>query len=194
MNRAHNRRVLFSSERQDWGTPGYLFRWLDDQWHFTLDAAASDDNHLVDRYFTEATDGLAQDWRNPDGSIGRVFVNPPYGKDEHGASLQEPWFHKAVAEARSGRSWVVMLVPARTDTAWWHDVVATQASEVWLLRGRHRFVDMLTGKPAQGPSGFPLAVVMFATGGPPRFRFVDVPQEYLPRKRRTSCARELLPS
>lgn len=82
---------MFSSENVSWGTPKDLFSALDEEFHFTLDAAASDKNHKCEKYYTEETDGLAHSWR---GEI--VFLNPPYGKT---IGL---WMKKALSENRGG--------------------------------------------------------------------------------------------
>lgn len=71
--------VHFMSQKSDWETPQDLFDRLNDEFHFTLDAAASDHNHKLPRYYTEKEDGLAQDWKGE-----RVFCNPPYGNKETG--------------------------------------------------------------------------------------------------------------
>ncbi|SDE32677.1 DNA N-6-adenine-methyltransferase [Belnapia rosea] len=96
------------------------------------------------RHLTEADDGLAHPWH------GRVFMNPPYGRGI-GA-----WTAKARTEAETGRAeFVIGLIPARTDTRWWHaDVVGHAAA--WLLRGRLSFGDGST------PAPFPSALVLWA--------------------------------
>ena len=71
--------VHFMSKKSDWETPQDLFDSLNSEFHFTLDAAASDHNHKLPHYYTEKEDGLAQDWGGE-----RVFCNPPYGSRETG--------------------------------------------------------------------------------------------------------------
>jgi phage N-6-adenine-methyltransferase len=107
-------------------TPAALFRKLDDEFAFTLDAAASDANALCTRYFTRADDALGQDW-----GTERVWLNPPFGK-----GLRE-WARKAWEASRSG-ALVVMLVPSSTDLDWWHDYVL-EADEIRFIRGRASF-------------------------------------------------------
>lgn len=101
--------VHFSSETDDWSTPIDLYKKLNDVFSFTLDPCASDSNYKCEKYFTEKDDGLSKSW---DGE--RVFMNPPYGR------AISAWVKKA-SEAKSGL--VVCLVPARTDTKWWHEYI-----------------------------------------------------------------------
>ena len=114
------------SRGSDWATPKDLFDKLDAEFHFTLDVCASDWNTKCKKYFTEKDDGLKQDW-------GReiVFMNPPYGK------VLKNWMEKAYKSALRG-AMVVCLVPASTDTSWWHDYV--MKGEIRYLRGRPRFL------------------------------------------------------
>ena len=129
--------------RNDWSTPAELFRALDEEFRFDLDACASAGNALCPRYFTASEDGLAQPW------AGRVFMNPPYGR-----SLSE-WVRKAHEEALAGRAAVVVcLLPARTDSGWWHDYALR--GEVRFIRGRLRFGE------ATKPAPFPSVVVVFS--------------------------------
>jgi phage N-6-adenine-methyltransferase len=108
-------------------TPLSLFRQLDREFGFTLDAAASDSNHLCDRYFTRADDGLGKDWGEE-----HVWLNPPFGR-----GLRE-WVRKAYESSRAG-ALVVCLVPSSTDMSWWHDY-ALAADEIRFIRGRVQFL------------------------------------------------------
>lgn len=130
-----------SSETDDWATPTDFYRTLDFEFGFRLDPCASADNAKCADYFTVADDGLAQDW-----SPGPVFMNPPYGD-----TIIE-WVAKAWAEAGRGVL-VVGLVPARTDTEWWHRYVIRE--DVRFVKGRLRF----GGSP--NPAPFPSAVVIW---------------------------------
>jgi site-specific DNA-methyltransferase (adenine-specific) len=134
--------VHFSSKKQDWATPQPLFALLNDEFHFTLDAAASHENAKCRRYFTEIDDGLKQDW------IGeRVFLNPPYG------AAVSRWLKKAYDEYRSG-ALVVCIVAARPDTSWWFEF-CNRSTEIRLLYRRVKFVG-----PGNSPA-FPTAAVIF---------------------------------
>ena len=135
--------AAYSSERDDWETPRELFDRIDAIWHFTVDAASSDSNALCERHFTAESDGLSQDWGGE-----RVWCNPPYGRGI------KDWIRKGFEESRKPGTVVVMLVPARTDTAWYHDYVS-QADEVAYLRGRLKF----SGAESNAP--FPSMLVRF---------------------------------
>lgn len=136
------RPALFSSRSCEWATPPDLFADLHREFGFTLHACATADNAKCSRYFTPETDGLAQRWE------GVVWCNPPYGR------ALGRWIAKAWEAAQAGDAEVVVcLVPARVDTAWWHDYCAR--AEVRFLRGRLRFGGAESGAP------FPSAIVVF---------------------------------
>jgi site-specific DNA-methyltransferase (adenine-specific) len=140
---------MATSARTDWATPQALFDALDARFGFTLDAAATAENAKCSRYFTPEDDALAQSWREPDGSPAVVWVNPPYGRD------LVRWVKKARQEAEAG-STVVLLVPVRTDTRWFHEeVLGCPLASVEFMRGRVKFV----GAPAGAP--FPTMLVLF---------------------------------
>ena len=138
--------AAFSSNRSDWETPRDLFNRIDSIWHFELDAASSDENALCERHFTKEQDGLKQEW----GGV-RVWCNPPYGR-EIGR-----WVEKAWRESRENGAIVIMLLPARTDTRWFHDY-CSKADEIALLKGRLRFT--LNGI-RQNSAPFPSMLVRF---------------------------------
>lgn len=136
--------VIWSSNRMDWSTPQDLFDKLNDEFHFTLDPCADDLNHKCDKYFTEHQDGLMKDW-----SGERVFCNPPYG-----GSVSK-WVKKCFDEVYSGKcECAVMLLPARTDTRWFHDYIYKR-SEVRFVKGRLKFGGATENAP------FPSMVVIF---------------------------------
>ena len=146
MNELHPSAVHFSSATCEWATPQWLFDALLREFAFTLDPCATAENAKCRRFFTAADDGLAQDW-----SRDVVFMNPPYG------TVIGRWMRKAFESAQAGAT-VVCLVPARTDTAWWHDYA--MRGEVRLLRGRLKFGD------AKNSAPFPSAIIVFR---PPAF-------------------------
>lgn len=136
---------LFTSNADDWATPKALFAELNAEFSFTLDVCANNLNHKVDNYFDKEIDGLQQNW------LGHIcWMNPPYGK------AIKAWMAKAHETWLQGGT-VVCLVPARTDTAWWHDY-AMKAPEIRFLRGRIKFEKPNT---KSDPAPFPSAIVIF---------------------------------
>jgi site-specific DNA-methyltransferase (adenine-specific) len=131
-----------STSSDEWETPQDLFNKLNDQYHFTLDLCATDQNHKCNQYFTKQQDGLKQDWP------GVCWCNPPY-------SNISAWVKKAYNEAQKG-STIVMLIPARTDTRWFHEwIYEMYGVEVEFLKGRLKF----SGSKWNAP--FPSMIVTF---------------------------------
>lgn len=141
MNQENKMGVHFSSATPEWYTPRDFFDVLNKEFGFTLDPCCTHENATCGKHFTEQDNGLSQDWS---GDI--VFMNPPYGR------TIKQWMKKAYESSLSGAT-VVCLVPARTDTAWWHDYA--MKGEYRLLRGRLKFGGAKTNAP------FPSAVVIF---------------------------------
>lgn len=135
---------MLSSDTPEWGTPQEFFDEINKEFQFTLDVCAADWNHKCEKYFDKDADGLLQDWSNE-----ICWMNPPYGRDIHN------WMRKALEESLYGAT-VVCLVPARTDTAWWHDYA--MRGEIRFLRGRLKFVAK-EGEFDTAP--FPSALVIF---------------------------------
>jgi site-specific DNA-methyltransferase (adenine-specific) len=136
--------TMMSSKKMDWGTPKSFFNKLNKEFSFTLDPACNAGNALCPRFFTQAQDGLVQSWANE-----TVYVNPPYGR------AIKHWIKKAYDESTQNNATVVMLIPARTDTKYWHDYVM-HSDEVRLVKGRLKFEG---GNGNSAP--FPSAVVVF---------------------------------
>jgi len=140
-------RALMASDSNEWETPQPFFDGLDAEFGFTLDAAATAENAKCERFYTEEDDALKQRWH------GVVWCNPPYGR-VIGHFVKKGW-----EEGDRGAT-VVMLIPARTDTRYWHDYVM-RAAEVRLVRGRLHFRQ--SGR-ERGRATFPSAVVVFGKG------------------------------
>jgi phage N-6-adenine-methyltransferase len=142
----------FSSASDLWATPPHVFAALDAEFNFELDVCATRRNAKCTRFFTTKEDGLAQKW------TGSVWMNPPYQR-----RVLELWVAKAAKEASNGAT-VVALIPARTDTIWWHEHVMAEAAEVRFVRGRLKFGD------GRAPAPFPSAIVVYKpTRGELRF-------------------------
>ena len=143
-------KALFSSAKTDWETPQSLFDALDKEFRFVLDAAATEKNAKCASYFTPEQDGLIQCWGVK--SPYAVFCNPPYGRDI------SKWVRKAWQEAKLHGITIVMLLPARTNTAYFHDYILGQA-EIRFLRGRLKFLD--SDGHEQKPTPFPSMIVIY---------------------------------
>ena len=144
MNKVH-----FSSSGLEWCTPQDFYDELDKEFNFTLDVAATKDNALCEHFYTAEEDGLSQPWNPPTGA---VFCNPPYGREII------KWVKKAYAEARLHPVTIVMLLPARTDTSYFHDYIYNHAL-VRFIRGRLRFTDSIGRE--YWPAPFPSMVVIY---------------------------------
>ncbi len=127
-------KVLFSSQKTQWETPGWLFNELDREFGFNLDVCATEENAKCAMYFSPEDDGLSQDWMGL-----TCFMNPPYGR-----GIGE-WIKKAYEENLKGAT-VVCLLPARTDTRWFHNYIYGKA-EIRFLRGRLKFVGAKNSAP-----------------------------------------------
>ena len=117
----------YGKRGDNWSTPTDFYEKLNDEFHFSVDVAASDENSKCERYYTVKSNGLAQDWTGE-----TVWCNPPYGRQIR------QWVCKAYSTVREGKSTVVMLLPARTDTEWFHDYVYGKA-EIRFVKGRLKF-------------------------------------------------------
>ena len=133
--------VHFSSKTDLWSTPKWLFDKLNAQYCFNLDVCATPENALCAKYFTKDQDGLKQEW------TGSVWMNPPYGRGI-GA-----WVKKAYDSAMSDRCVCVCLLPARTDTKWFHDYCTKGRIE--FIKGRLKFGN------AKNSAPFPSMIVVF---------------------------------
>ena len=135
----------------EWETPQGLFDLLNEQFAFSVDAAASAFNAKCSRFWDKEHDGLTQPWA---GEV--VYLNPPYGRGENGVG---PWLDKTIWEISSPASKtapaVVVLLPARTSERWWFEKVALWATEIQFIVGRLQF----SGAP--NVASFPSAIAIY---------------------------------
>ena len=136
-----NTDLMFSNKTDLWSTPQDLFDELNKEFNFTLDPCATDENHKCSKYYTIKQNGLLQDWTKD-----AVFCNPPYGREIG------KWVKKAYESKRSNP--IVMLLPARTDTKWFHEYIYNYA-EIRFIKGRLKFGDCKNSAP------FPSMIVIF---------------------------------
>lgn len=132
--------VHYMSKNHEWETPQFLFDGLAAEFGFEIDVCATAKNAKCRKFYIAEDNGLVQSWE------GVCWMNPPYGREIG------KWMQKAFESAQEGAT-VVCLVPARTDTRWWHRYV--MRGEIRYLRGRLKF----GGAPNSAP--FPSAIVIF---------------------------------
>lgn len=136
-----NTEVMFSHKSDEWETPRDVFNKLDAEFHFDLDPCATLENKKCDTWYSKDDDGLSKSWGGR-----RVFCNPPY-------SEISKWVEKAFYEGRKDNTTVVLLIPARTDTKYFHNFIYGRA-EIRFWEGRIKF-----GGKCSAP--FPSLVVIF---------------------------------
>lgn len=139
-----NTGVMFSCETDLWATPQDLYDKLNSEFNFTLDPCATPQNAKCVKFYTKEQDGLRQDWGGD-----AVFCNPPYGRDIYA------WVRKCFMEAQKINTTVVMLIPARTDTRYFHEFIYHKAREIRFIKGRLKFGNQKNNAP------FPSMVVVF---------------------------------
>ena len=149
--------VMFSSKSNDWETPADFYSQLDAEFGFTLDPCASQASAKCSSFYTADDDGLSKNWEGQ-----TVFMNPPYGRKIGN------WIQKAYEEGEKGNTRVVALIPARTDTKYWHNY-CMKATEIRFVKGRLKF-----GRGnAKNSAPFPSAVVVFSGSPPPKISGMD---------------------
>jgi len=129
-----NTKGLMSSMTDEWRTPQSLFNQLDEEFNFDSDPCPANGYSLKEEIFKGV-------W------LKRVFVNPPYSK------IKE-WVSQGYVHGKQDNNVVVMLIPSRTDTRWWHDYVM-KADEIRFIKGRLKFND------GKGSAPFPSAIIVF---------------------------------
>lgn len=141
-----NTKAMFSSQSDEWETPQWLFDELNEEFNFTLDPCANAQNAKCPKFYTKEDDGLSKSWAGE-----TVFMNPPYGREI------SRWVKKAYEEWRNNGTTVVCLLPARTDTRWFHEYVLPYA-EIRFLKGRLKFGN------AKNSAPFPSMIAIFSGG------------------------------
>lgn len=143
-----NTDLMFSSKTDLWSTPQNFFDELNREFSFQVDVCADKSNAKCPIYYTKEDDGLNKNWG------GVCWMNPPYGKEIG------KWVEKAYKESRMDKTIVVALLPARTDTRYFHDFIYGKA-EIRFIKGRLKFGNAKTGAP------FPSMIVVFKTDKQP---------------------------
>lgn len=150
-----NTQVMFSSKKMDCTTPTKFFNDLDNRFNFQWDLAATEDNTKVKNHFiTPEMDSLSDAWPWHKLS-GWLWCNPPYGRGIGN------WIKKAYDEAQLGAH-VIMLVPARTDTRWFHQYCYNnEYCHIEFIAGRLKFDGLKNAAP------FPSMLLIFYKQGAP---------------------------
>ena len=152
-----NRKLMFSNVNNAWCTPQDFFDKLNAEFDFTLDPCATEKSAKCKKFYTAIDDGLKQDWGGHN-----VFVNPPYGK------RIGKWVEKCYEEGQKPNTKVVLLIPSRTDTRYFHNYIYNKA-EIRFIKGRLTFWDMDGEKYLKGdfksmtPAPFPSLLAIFST-------------------------------
>ena len=141
-----NLKTMLSSNSMEWGTPQDFYDKLNKEFNFTLDPCASSETAKCKKYYTVKDDGLKQSWNDE-----IVFCNPPYGKEI------KYWVEKCSKEAKKKNTLVVMLIPARTDTIYFHKYIYKKA-KIRFIKGRLKFCGKQKGS---GSAPFPSMLVIF---------------------------------
>lgn len=151
-------RALFTSKNHEWETPQELFEQLNEEFNFTIDLAANSINHKLQRYYNLEHNALKQDWSNE-----RAFLNPPYGRKI------EQWIKKCDETQQKNKrlvippfnissSVIVALLPARTDTKWFHEYCYKPGVNIRFIKGRLKFE---VGGEAENSAPFPSMIVIW---------------------------------
>ena len=132
--------VHFMSKTDEWATPNDFFARVQKEFNLNLDVCADESNYKIIPYYSKLTDGLSSSWKG-----FRCWMNPPYGRQIG------KWIEKA---ANGDAEVVVCLLPARTDTRWFHDYIYGKA-EIRFIKGRLKFGG------SKHPAPFPSMLVIF---------------------------------
>lgn len=139
---------MFTSDKQYWETPRDFFNKINNLFHFNWDLASTNENALCKNHLTEEDDSLSIDWG---GLSGNMFLNPPYGRE------LKLWVKKAAETKLKHNQYLVLLIPARTDTSYWHDYIFNKA-KIKFLRGRLKFA--INGE-QKDAAPFPSALIIY---------------------------------
>lgn len=152
--------IHFSSANERWNTPPQVFESITARYgSCQVDAAADAENALCPYFINAEMNGLESDWNQTEEDTAQVWLNPPYGR------VLRRWARKALHEIQTGRvSRIIILVPARTETVWFKELVeSTFCSHVDFVGSRIRF----GGHETDNSAPFPSAVIVLdreATG------------------------------
>jgi len=162
-----NLELFTSSKSNEWETPKYVFDYFNKIYNFELDAAATKENTLCPNFYTIEDDSLTKNWN----FYKTVWCNPPYGR-QIGKFIEKGYYHSLGVSGSD----VCFLIPARTDTKWWHNYCVK--GTVYFIKGRLKFVNKTSPSYREGgdfklsPAPFPCAIVIF-NGKDPKTEYLD---------------------
>ena len=144
-------KALYTSDKQNWQTPPEMLDLVRQVGPIVLDPCSASDNPTkAMMWYTEKEDGLAQPW----SKNGVNYVNPPY-------KYADTWVKKCVAEWTRGCE-VVALIPARTDTKYYHEWIFQTANAICFLKGRIKFLEPTAeGPKAKDAAPMPNALILW---------------------------------
>lgn len=149
-----NSEIMFSSKSDEYSTPSDFYNHLDNLFEFVFDLACSKENCKTADGFTKEENALDQDWFQitedciKEGKTGWLWLNPPY-------SMCREFADKCYSEMLLGAK-IIMLVPSRTDTKWFHDFIyKKEGIEIEFIKGRLKFGDSKNSAP------FPSMLIKF---------------------------------
>ncbi|TVL96981.1 MAG: adenine methyltransferase [Candidatus Brocadia sp. WS118] len=145
-------KILFSSQSDEWATPLDLYKKLNEEFHFKTDPCTTQDNPLgCEVFYTKERNGLEEHW------FGNTFINPPHSQIKHwvkSARLRQTDYYDYHKPRHVGT--IVMLIPARTDTKWFHNYIYQKPDvAIRFLKGRLKFGSSKNSAP------FPSMIVIF---------------------------------
>jgi phage N-6-adenine-methyltransferase len=154
-----NNKLMFSSERETWETPQDFFDLVNKEFNFDVDVCALPNSAKCKKYYTPEIDALKQKWE------GVCWMNPPYAR-----VITGKWVEYAQSQAVRGTV-VVALLPARTDTVWFHDAMVSEPA-IMFLKGRLKFGG------AKNAAPFPSCLIVFSDNqSEARLKLLNLPAE-----------------
>lgn len=138
-------KLMFSKKSDEWATPQDFYDKLNEKYKFVFDLACSKDHCKTADGFTIEENSLEQDWHDINGWL---WLNPPYSKCKE--FVDKAWFEMTLGAK------IVMLIPSRTDTKWFHNFIyKKEGVEIEFIKGRLKFGDSKNSAP------FPSMIVIF---------------------------------
>lgn len=166
-----------AKQSDSYRTPQWLADWLDDEYSFTCDAAASDENHLFSTYYTAERSAFDADWSE---SGGHVFCNPPFSN-----GMKEKFLAKAYLELVDNGVSSVFVIPADPSNKCWLDHIFGKATKITIINGRVKFLHPESGYETK--AGIGTAIIEFQHGEKPVNTMCFVERDKIRKKYKNKC-------